>query len=109
MALALVNVLSLLPGGSPQLCGRRAALLGAAAIATSGARNAHADTAVPTFTLKGIPGITAITGSDAPRPGDLGVIARGADGSKSGRLQFCEKKGCITSFGLPEDEGYVPP
>jgi len=109
MVWILVNLVSLLPGAGPQLCGRRAALLGAAAFAAGGSRNARADTAVPTFTLKGIPGIAAITGSDAPRPGELGVIAKGADGSKSGRLQFCDKKGCITSFGLPEDEGYIPP
>ena len=42
----------------------------------------HAD--VPTYSLKGIPGISAITGSDAPPPSDLGVIGRGTDGSKPG-------------------------
>ena len=66
--------------------------------------------AAPTFSLKGIPGINAITGADEPRPdSELGVIGKGKDGVKSGRLQFCERKGCISSFSNPEDASYVPP
>merc|ERR1719484_416324 len=49
--------------------------------------------APPTYSLKGLTaGLSALTGSDAPPPSDLGVIGRGMDGSKSGRLGFCDKK-----------------
>lgn len=71
-------------------------------------QNAIAD--VPTYSLKGIPGFTALTGADAPRPTDqLGVLGRGKDGTKTGRLNFCDRKGCISSFSPPEDDNYVPP
>ena len=46
----------------------------------------------------------------APRPvSELGVLGRGADGVKTGRLNFCDRKGCISSFSPPEDDNYVPP
>ena len=107
MLTLLAGALSLSPSSRAEM-GRRTVLGGAAAF-ISVPLGSRADTSVPTFTLKGIPGLTALTGADAPRPGDLGVIGKGADGSKSGRLQFCDKKGCITSFGSPDDDGYVPP
>lgn len=113
MFLTFSCALALVPGGAPPpervAFGRRVVIFGGAALAASGKRAALAETAVPTFTLKGIPGISALTGSEAPRPAGLGVIGKGKDGIKSGRLQFCEQKGCITSFGSPEDENYVPP
>jgi len=66
--------------------------------------------APPTYSLKGLTaGLSALTGSDAPPPSDLGVIGRGMDGSKSGRLGFCDKKGCISSQVNGEDPNYVPP
>ena len=70
---------------------------------------APADSAIPTYSLKGVPGLSAITGAGAPRPSELGVLGKGAKGDKTGRLQFCEKKGCISSFSLTEDDSYVPP
>jgi hypothetical protein len=90
---------------------RRAALVGGASLAFSAfAPAAHADTAVPTFSLKGVPGLTSVLGADAPPPVDLGVIGRGTNKDKSGRLNKCEgKKGCISTFEEPDVESYIPP
>jgi hypothetical protein len=49
------------------------------------------------FSLKGIPGISSLTGADAPRPESLGVIGRGVNKEKSGRLNQCDKKSCIST------------
>jgi len=68
-----------------------------------------ADTAVPTFSLKGVPGISGLLGADAPRPSELGVLGKGMDGTASGRLQFCDKKGCISTFSLPDEDSFIPP
>ena len=70
---------------------------------------APADSAIPTYSLKGVPGLSSITGADAPRPSELGVLGKGQKGDKTGRLQFCEKKGCISSFSPPDQDSYVPP
>jgi len=117
--------------------GRRAALVGGASIAAffapSGA--ALADTAVPTFSLKGVPGLSSnvdgfgdagtvtegskggfslqgvLGGGPSTPPTDLGVIGRGTNKDKTGRLNKCEngKKGCISTFDDPDVESYVPP
>lgn len=61
-----------------------------------------------TFSLKGIPGIGALTGADRPPP-ELGVIGKGQKGDKPGRLNNCvAKSGCISSFSN-EDKSYIPP
>ena len=91
---------------------RRAVFVsGAALLATRMPRLAHADTAVPTFSLKGVPGLTGMLGADAPPPVDLGVIGRGTNKDKTGRLNKCEnaKKGCISTFDEPDAESYIPP
>ena len=94
----------------PRLCSRRAALLAAcSSLVGIGPRPAPAADAPPTYSLKGVPGLSLFTGADAPPPADLGVIGRGASGAKAGRLGFCEKKGCISSFSQTDDESYVPP
>lgn len=65
---------------------------------------------MPTFSLKGVPGLTSVLGADAPPPVDLGVIGRGTNKDKSGRLNKCEgKKGCISTFEEPDVESYIPP
>ncbi len=73
----------------------RRALLAAAGLALTPLRAPAAD-APPTYSLKGLAG--AISGSDRPRPMDLGVIGRGMDGTKTGLLNPCGYKGCISSF-----------
>ena len=96
----------------PSQATRRALLAGGAAIASTVLpRSAVADTAVPTFSLKGVPGLTSVLGADAPPPVDLGVIGRGTNKDKTGRLNKCEngKKGCISTFDDPDSESYVPP
>ena len=42
---------------------------------------------------------------------DLGVIGRGQNLDKTGRLNKCDpaKKGCISTFDDPADESYIPP
>jgi hypothetical protein len=72
---------------------------------------ASADPAVPTFSLKGVPGLTSMLGADAPPPVDLGVIGRGTNKDKTGRLYKCEngKMGCISTFDDPDAESYIPP
>lgn len=92
----------------PALSRRLAGRLALAAAASLAPLASRAD--VPTYSLKGIPGLGALTGADAPRPvSELGVLGRGADGVKTGRLNFCDRKGCISSFSPPEDDNYVPP
>lgn len=76
----------------------RRALLGCALATAPSLRTPAAE--VPTYSLKGLPGLSSVLGSDAPRP-ELGVIGKGKDGVKTGRLNFCEKKGCISSFSPP--------
>lgn len=71
---------------------------------------AVADAAAPTYSLKGLAG--SIMGADAPRPSDqLGVIGRGTNKDKTGRLNACEtgKKGCISTFSQYDEDSYVPP
>jgi len=86
-----------------------AALLAIPSTMLSTPRTAVADASVPTFSLKGVPGLSGVLENDLPRPGELGIIGRGKDKTKSGRLNFCDKKNCITSFASPEDSSYVPP
>ena len=84
-------------------------LLSAAALTVAPSLPASAD-APPTYSLKGLAG--ALTGADAPRPADqLGVIGRGQNRDKSGRLNSCpaDKKGCISTFSQFDEESYVPP
>lgn len=91
---------------------RRAVLLSTALSTTLVLRPGRSPAApsVPTFSLKGVPGVSTLLDTDAPRPsGELGVIGRGKDNAKSGRLNFCEKKGCISSFSVPGDDSYIPP
>jgi len=85
---------------------RRAALLAASAAMLTPSRLLAE--APPTYSLKGIPGLGLLGGSDAPRP-ELGVIGRGASGEKSGLLNFCDKKGCISTFAQPDTDFYIPP
>ncbi|KAL3914488.1 MAG: hypothetical protein SGPRY_007608 [Prymnesium sp.] len=84
----------------------RRALLGCALATAPSLRTPAAE--VPTYSLKGLPGLSSVLGSDAPRP-ELGVIGKGKDGVKTGRLNFCEKKGCISSFSPPDEDSYIPP
>ena len=65
----------------------------------------------PTFTLKGLADILISTQEQNQlRPADqLGVIGKGANNQKSGRLQFCQTNACISSFSNPEEPTYVPP
>jgi len=64
--------------------------------------------APPTFTLKGIPGLSAL--NEAPRPNaELGVIGRGKDNTRSGLLNFCDKKGCVSTFAQSDSDNYIPP
>ena len=83
----------------PVELGRRQALtrfMGAAALWLT-PMGAPAADQIPTFSLKGLK--DAVTGADAPRPeAQLGVIGRGKDGTKSGLLNFCDKKGCVSTF-----------
>jgi len=55
--------------------------------------------------------LSSIVSSEAPPPVDLGVIGRGANKDRTGRLNACDngKKGCISSFDDPTIESYVPP
>ena len=46
----------------------------------------------PTYSLKGIPGLSALTGADAPRPMEVGVLGRGMEGGKTGRLNCIASK-----------------
>ena len=86
--------------------GRRAAAAAFAALFAAPNRT-PADTAIPAFSLKGIPGLTP---AEKPRPvSELGVIGRGQDNDKSGRLNFCDRKGCISTFSSPYDDSFVPP
>lgn len=91
----------------------RRGLLCAAVVALPPLRTpAAGGPAVPTFSLKGVPGVSSLLGADVPRPTDqLGILGRGKDGVKSGRLNFCEKKGCVSTFSLPDDKlgSYIPP
>ncbi|KAL1528472.1 hypothetical protein AB1Y20_009816 [Prymnesium parvum] len=84
----------------------RRALLSCVIVSTPALRTPAVD--VPTYSLKGLPGLGSFLGADAPRP-ELGVIGKGKDGVKSGRLNFCDKKGCISSFSPPDEDSYVPP
>lgn len=52
---------------------------------------AESNTAVPTFSLKGVPGLSNVLGADAPPPVDLGVIGRGTNKDKTGRLNQCTR------------------
>jgi len=112
---------------------RRAALIGGASLAAVFApARVRADTAVPTFSLKGVPGLSTndktfggleeekkggfslssvLSGGEAPPPADLGVFGRGTNNDKTGRLNKCDngKKGCISTFDDPDAESYIPP
>jgi len=89
--------------------GRRALLSTAAACCSLIACPAPAPAdAPPTYSLKGVPGLSALTGADRPPPADLGVIGRGSNGQKAGRLGFCEKKGCVSTYADPESDAFVP-
>jgi len=96
---------------STDLASRRAVLTAFAAAATN--LPAHADTAAPTFSLKGIPGLTSsseFTSDKSSLVSNLGVIGRGQNLDKTGRLNKCEpKKGCISTFDEPDVESYIPP
>ena len=86
----------------------------AALFSTSPSLPALADTAAPTFSLKGIPGLTSsseFTTDRSALSSDIGVIGRGQNLDKSGRLNKCDpaKKGCISTFNDPADESYIPP
>ena len=58
------------------------------------------------FSLQG-----ALGGGPAAPPTDLGVIGRGTNRDKTGRLNKCDngKKGCISTFEDPDSEAYIPP
>ena len=71
-------------------------------------RPAHAADLPPTYSLKGLPGIKDIVSKEAPSA-ELGVIGRGKNGDLTGRLNFCDKPGCISSFADPNDDYFVPP
>lgn len=94
----------------PVELGRRQALtrfMGAAALWLT-PMGAPAADEIPTFSLKGLK--DAVTGADAPRPeAQLGVIGRGKDGTKSGLLNFCDKKGCVSTFAQSDTDNYIPP
>jgi uncharacterized protein (DUF1499 family) len=86
----------------------------AALFSAAPSRPALADTAAPTFSLKGIPGLTSSSEFTSDRSSlnyDIGVIGRGQNLDKTGRLNKCDpnKKGCISTFNDPADEGYIPP
>lgn len=77
-------------------------LLSTPALTPSSALAGEVGEKPPTYTLSGIPGISAITGADKPRPISLGTIAQGQ------KLGFCDKKGCVSSF-TENDDFYIPP
>jgi len=113
---------------------RRAALASGASLAAAvfAPAKARADAAAPTYSLKGVPGLSSNVkgfgsvdapdgekggllsgfgggGGEAPSS-DLGVFGRGMNKDKSGRLNKCEnKKGCISTFEEPDSESFVPP
>jgi len=66
---------------------------------------------VPTFSLKGAPGLGGVFDEKIEKPltAQLGVIGRGKDKTKSGLLNPCDKKGCMTSFAQGDAENYIPP
>jgi len=92
---------------------RRAALASGASLAAAvlAPGHARADSAVPTYSLKGIPGLSGLVGAGAePMAMDMGVFGRGVNKDKSGQLNKCDgKAGCISTFEDPESNFYVPP
>ena len=85
-----------------------AQLMGTAALVLSPLRTPAEELSVPTFSLKGAPVFGSLF--EAPPPtAELGVIGRGKDNSRSGILNFCDKKGCISSFSAGDAENYIPP
>jgi len=65
---------------------------------------------VPTFSLKGAPGLGGLGGGEEkPLTSQLGVIGRGKDKTRSGILNACDKKGCVSSFAQGDAENYLPP
>ena len=97
------------------LSSRRAVLAVAFAAAAShpSTQPAHAETVAPTFSLKGIPGLTSSSEFSSDRSSlvsNLGVIGRGTNNDKTGRLNKCEpKSGCISTFDEPDVDSYIPP
>ena len=63
---------------------------------------------VPTFSLKGAPVLGGVF-EEKPLTSQLGVIGRGKDKTRSGILNACDKKGCISSFAQGDADNYVPP
>ena len=129
-----VSSFSLPPGLQQETSSRRAALVSGASLAAAVFAPPRARADVPTYSLKGVPGLTTnvkgfgesevvtseksgfslgglLGGGDAPPPADLGVIGRGQNRDKTGRLNKCEggKKGCISTFDEPDAESYIPP
>ena len=93
------------------LCSRRAIVAAAFAAAATN-RPAYADTAAPTFSLKGIPGLTSseFSADRSSVVNNLGVIGRGTNNDKTGRLNRCEQKtGCISTFDEPDVDSFIPP
>jgi hypothetical protein len=91
--------------------GRRAVLAGTAALFSRPDRAPAAESAaIPTFSFKGLPGVSNLVGADKPRPTEeLGVIGRGKNNDQSGRLNYCDKKGCISTYSSPYDDSFIPP
>jgi len=125
-----------LPPSLKQETTRRSALVsgGSLAAAFFSPARAQAESAVPTFSLKGVPGLSSnvkgfggveeegsesggkfsisglVGGGDAQLPADLGVFGRGMNKDKSGRLNKCDaKKGCVSTFEDPDADAYIPP
>ena len=63
---------------------------------------------VPTFSLKGAPGLGGAFEAQ-PLTTQLGVIGRGKDKTRSGILNACDKKGCVSSYAQGDAENYLPP
>lgn len=110
---------------------RRAAIISGASLAAAVFAPPSARAEVPTYSLKGVPGLSTnqkgfgnvegdgdakggllsgLSGGDAAPSADLGVFGRGMNKDKSGRLNKCEnKKGCISTFEEPDSESFIPP
>lgn len=80
--------------------------MGAAALVLSPMRAPSAE--IPTFSLKGAPGLGGVF-EEKPNVQQLGVIGRGKDNTRSGILNFCDKKGCVSTFAQSDTENYIPP
>jgi len=77
---------------------RRAALVGSFALLAPISAFSESQPSAGTLSLKGVSGLSSLTGADKPRPFDLGIIGRGIAKDKPGRFNSCEVEGCVSTF-----------